>query len=284
MECILNPEVLDDAVAEKERESAYRRLCHLEEHDAFVASLESDLAAALFVVTRESDGPLSERPFNDPARALWRKATSGVRQAARIEATVCAARLEAAKHCAAMTANSCTDLSLLSAVWLLIDLVGHGGSLGLGNGSSAREGAFSRLGKGRRQASDGACWFAAAEVAYQRLITAANADRGCSAYFLRIVFDADCGVVVELGGGLPVDRDDPTQDALWTTCGCYLELFPLAGLALLHATTPDSCPSHADAWVKFDLTVDQAATWFTDVQSVCVKHSAEVNANPNLRW
>jgi len=254
-------------------EERFDRLLHLEMHDRLVADLEADLAAALFAVPRESDGPLSNRDFNSPARTLWRKATSGVRQAARIEATICAARLEAARHAGSMTHNNMGDLDVYAAFWLLIDLVGQGGSMGLGNGSSAREGVFGRLGKGRRQASDGACWCAAAEAAFGRLTAPATG--------LTITHDKTCGVVVQLDGwGMTVDRDDPTHDRFWAMAPTSPELFPLAGLALLHATAPDSCPMHANAWVKFDLDIEQAAQWFDDVQAECLRHAAEVNAEP----
>ena len=253
-------------------EERFDRLLHLEMHDQFVADLEADLAKSLFAVPRESDGPLSDRDFHSPSRALWRKATAGTRQAARIEATICAARLEAVRH-STMTPNSCADLDVLAALWLLVDMVGQGGHLGLGNGSSAREGSFGRLGKGRRQASDGACWCAAAEAAFGRLTAPAVG--------LTITHDKTCGVVVQLDGwGMVVDRDDPTHDKYWAMVPTTFELFPLAGLTFLSATAPESCPAHASAWVKFDLNLEKSAQWFDDVQAECLRHAAEVNAEP----
>lgn len=265
----------------EERKAAFDRLLHLEMHDQLVADMAKDLAIALNAVPRESDGPLSNRDFHSPARALWRKATSGVRQEARIQATICAARFEAARHAGSMTHNNMGDIDVYAAFWLLIDMVGQGGSMGLGNGSSAREGAFGRLGKGRRQASDGACWYAAAEAAYIRLTLAASAGLRNAATGLIITHDETAGVVAQLDGwGITVDRDDPTHDKYWVMFTDSFELFPLSGLALLHATAPDSCPMHANAWVRFDLNIEQAAQWFDDVQAACRKHSAEVNAKP----
>jgi len=268
----------------EEEESEKKRLAHKAKHDSFIAELSSDLDKALAALPKECDGPLASRDFSDPARTLWRKATSNIRQSARTSATVAAAKLEAAKHSGSMTADNCSDIFVLAAFWLLVDLVGQGGTLGLGNGSSARDGAFGRLGKGRRQASDGACWCSAALAAYQTLLDTAHQGMNYSPTRLLVTFDEPVGVVVQLDGGDTVDRDDAASDKYWAMFANLPELFPLAGLALLSVTAPESCPSHADAWVRFKLTIEQAAQWFTDIQEACVKRAAEVNANPNLRW
>jgi hypothetical protein len=183
-----------------------------------------------------------------------------------------------------MTADNCSDLFVLAALWCLIDLIGQGGTLGLGNGSSAREGAFGRLGKGRRQASDGACWYSAALAAYQTILDVAHQGMTYSPTRLLVTHDETVGVVVQLDGGDAVDRDSDASDGYWGMFANLPELFPLAGLALLSASAPESCPSHANEWVKFELTIEQAAQWFDDVQAACTKHAAELEANPDSRW
>jgi len=58
-----------------------------------------------------------------------------------------------------------TSVGVRCAGWvaLIVDLVGVGGKLGLTGAGTDRHLAFSALGKGRKQASDGPAWLAAAE-------------------------------------------------------------------------------------------------------------------------
>lgn len=136
--------------------------------------------AALAAVTRADSGPF---PRASKASGLWRAATAAERHAQRVASTLAAAEVEGLTlgdpEWAPFTPGEVRTLSVLA---LVLDRLGEGGRLGISGGRSARKGAFARLGKGRRQASDGAAYVAAAESALWRL--RCDADPASSNYSL----------------------------------------------------------------------------------------------------
>jgi hypothetical protein len=191
--------------------------------DRLKVRLESDLDAALAAVTKASDGPFHTEGWQQPpAHELWRKATSGARHAARVSATRAAAALAAFLW-------DLPDSAMGHAIALLVDLVGDGGPLGLGNGTSARRSPFSRLGSGRRQASDGPCWYAAAEEAFQTCLREVPHD-DYPAEKLVIRFDAECGVIFAVKD---CDSDNPCHDHRWAIAPTSSEFETIASNVLL---------------------------------------------------
>jgi hypothetical protein len=152
---------------------------------------EEGLREALAQVTRACDGPLApERKYTtSPGHELWRAATAAKRHEQRTQAALAAARLsgvelelypspvEGEKHGrgeivsrrAAILPRKDRDLDARDALALVVEILGVGGRLGLEGAATARTGAFSRLGKGRRQASDGAAWSSAIEAAFYQV-------------------------------------------------------------------------------------------------------------------
>jgi hypothetical protein len=117
--------------------------------------------AILTKVGKASDLPLAGD--RTPASELIRVATSGDRHNARYRATLAAAVL--AQYDWELTLPDCRPSQALTALCFEVDHIGSGGPRDLGFGSSQRDGAFSRLGSGRRQANDGPAWEAAREAA-----------------------------------------------------------------------------------------------------------------------
>jgi len=112
-------------------------------------------------VGKASDLPLAGD--NTPAAELLRQSTAGDRANARYYAAIAAAAV--AQYEWGLRDPSYGPNRVLTALCLLVDAIGSGGSRSLGNGTSAREAPFSRLGSGRRQANDGAAWTAALDRA-----------------------------------------------------------------------------------------------------------------------
>jgi len=123
--------------------------------------------AALAAVSRADSGPF---PAASSAGKLWKAATAANRHQQRVAATLAAAEVEGQTlgdpEAAPFTPGETRTLAVLA---LVIDREGEGGRLGISGGRSARKGAFGRLGKGRRQASDGRAYGAAASSALWRL-------------------------------------------------------------------------------------------------------------------
>ena len=140
-------------------------------HDSFLwlfgVSAEDRFVAALAAVSRADSGPF---PAASAAEKLWKAATAADRHAQRVAATLAAAEVEGQTlgdpEAAPFTPGETRTLAVLAVV---IDILGEGGRLGISGGRSARRGAFGRLGKGRRQASDGRAYGAAAASALWRL-------------------------------------------------------------------------------------------------------------------
>jgi len=127
---------------------------------------EDRFEAALAAVSRADSGPF---PAASAAEKLWKAATAAERHAQRVAATLAAASVEGlvlGVWGPYLTPGGARTLSVLAVV---IDSLGEGGRLGISGGRSARRGAFGRLGKGRRQASDGPAYGAAAASALWRL-------------------------------------------------------------------------------------------------------------------
>ena len=132
------------------------------------ANAISAFEAALAAVSRADSGPF---PAASAAEKLWKAATAADRHAQRVAATLAAASVEGWVLgvwgvWGPFTPGEARTLSVLA---LVIDREGEGGRLGISGGRSARRGAFGRLGKGRRQASDGRAYGAAAASALWRL-------------------------------------------------------------------------------------------------------------------
>jgi len=140
---------------------------HVEEVLPKVDQLEVELKAALSAVTRASNGPFhTERAWQQtPAHKLWLKATKQQRHEQRLAATIAAARLTAVQWGLSVTTDG-PEANVMLA--LLVDSLGFGGHLGLEGSGTHRPGAFGRLGKGRKQASDYPCWAYAAQLAWQQ--------------------------------------------------------------------------------------------------------------------
>jgi hypothetical protein len=132
-------------------------------HD--ISTLETEFEAALAAVTRADNGPFAgdghaQHGDHRAAHALWCAVTKEARHEQRTAATLAAARVVATSWGLAPTPAA-------TALALLIDKVGLGGTSGLGgaSGGTSRVGAFKRLGKGRKFASDGSCWLHALDRA-----------------------------------------------------------------------------------------------------------------------
>jgi hypothetical protein len=119
--------------------------------------------AILAKVGKASDLPLSEQGRGSAAAELIRTATSGERHNARYRATLAAAVL--AQYDWELRPSDYGPSQALTALCFEVDRLGSGGPRGLGFGASQRDGAFGRLGSGRRQANDGSAWEAAREAA-----------------------------------------------------------------------------------------------------------------------
>ena len=136
---------------------------------------EDRFEAALAAVSRADSGPF---PAASAAEKLWKAATAAERHAQRVAATLAAASVEGlvlGVWGPYLTPGGARTLSVLAVV---IDSLGEGGRLGISGGRSARKGAFGRLGKGRRQASDGRAYGAAASSALWRLRCDADPEVG----------------------------------------------------------------------------------------------------------
>jgi len=134
-----------------------------------IDALELQLQEALKKVTRACDGPfyVERACVQTPAHELWRAATKQGRHEERLNATLAAARLTAAKW--GISISPTTELRSAHAgvlLALLVDALGLGGHLGLEGAATARPGDFTRLGKGRKQGSDYPCWAYAAQLAW----------------------------------------------------------------------------------------------------------------------
>ena len=223
--------------------------------DTFQAKLAVALEDTLATVTKASDGPFHVEGWQQsPAHELWRKATSHKRHDARVQATLSAAYLAADMWGLVLA-------PIGAAIALLIDILGDGGPLGLGNGTSQRRSPFSRLGSGRRQANDGAAWSAASEEAFTRLLAQASGHEDVWEYSKLIIFyDNECGVSAAQAG---VDTDDNGQDSRWDTLPARAEFETLAANALLASV--GALPDFAvNSRVEFNLTPDQAKAWYEE--------------------
>lgn len=182
-----------------------------------IENLELQLQEALKKVSRASDGPFhTERAWEQtPAHELWAKATKQERHEQRLDATLAAARLAASKWgipLSPITALRDPHAGVLLA--LLVDAIGVGGYLGLSGAGTYRPSEFSRLGKGRKQASDYPCWAYAAQLAWGIM----NPTGGR----IDIQIDPDEGVILDVEGvGEAVLPAHP-------------DLVPLLGQVLLH--------------------------------------------------
>jgi len=245
-----------------------------------IARVEKTLATALAGVKRASEGPFHEEGWNQsPAHDLWRKATAEPRHTARVFATKVAAYFAAAWAGSAFADESrWMNEPLKAALFLLIDIMGQGGPLGLGNGTSQREGAFGRLGSGRRQAQDGAAYYAAALAAFEGLLHDAvnNADYAGSHLTIRWEDSRIGGELVACLEG----HDSVTPVSLPSTANFAV----LAGHCVLQSVGVDPpCPSSLVHFSK-NISPDQAKAWYEKCVEAARKRSAELEANPNLHW
>jgi hypothetical protein len=176
------------------------------------------LDEVLAKVTRACDGPLApERKYvTCPGHELWRAATATVRHEQRTQAAIAAARLSGVelelypspvkgeKHGRgyvvsrrdAILPRRDRDLDARDALACVIEILGVGGRLGLEGAATARTGSFSLLGKGRRQASDGAAWSAAIEAAFHQASKVESKEEGWGPSFeylhLWVGYDSPC--------------------------------------------------------------------------------------------
>jgi hypothetical protein len=204
-------------------------------HDAIaIDTLTQDLATALATVTRADHGPFAgdghaQHGDHPAAHALWCAVTKGTRHAQRMHATLAAARLTAATWGLAPTPAS-------TALALLADRIGVGGTAGLGgsDAGTTRIGAFTRLGKGRKQASDGPAWIFALRLALAHV-----------APFGGFLCDGpdDDGIVLAVFPHQDGTHDpdwrpdwyDDRDDAWWVRIPAQLDLFALVGRHVLAA-------------------------------------------------
>ena len=188
-----------------------------------------ELDKALAAVTKACDGPLApENSYtSSPGHELWRAATAAERHGQRTRAALAAARLSGVEfelypspvegekqgrgkivsRRRATLPREDRDLDARDALALIVELLGVGGRLGLEGAATRRTGSFSLLGKGRRQASDGAAWTAAIEaVLYQlQMVPAKEEGWGPSFEYLHLWVEED--------------RESPREDGEWLYAG-----------------------------------------------------------------
>lgn len=127
-------------------------------HNVVTRQMDADRFAALGITGAALDALVQEQA---PAR-----------HASRVQAAWDAARRAAfdlldGKDVEEVGQDMKSELDLLAQLLAILDAAGWGGPGGVGGDASGRLGCFSRLGKGRKQATDGPAWSAAiADVAH----------------------------------------------------------------------------------------------------------------------